>query len=75
MLTMCHWSPDELSPWAVAQPIAEQGYRVLALAEGIAPETLEPTKVPPEPANLTLLEFVGMIDPLRPGAQSVFSPQ
>ena len=49
--------------------MAEQGYRVLALAEGLAPKALSPRQVPPEPTQLTLLGFVGMIDPLRPGVK------
>jgi magnesium-transporting ATPase (P-type) len=69
VLTMCDLQPDAPSPWTIAQGMAEQGYRVLALAEGIAPIDLDPTKVPPEPSNLALLGFVGMIDPLRPSVQ------
>jgi Ca2+-transporting ATPase len=53
----------------MAQRMAEQGYRVLAIAEGVMATDLEPTTVPSEPANLTLLGFVGMIDPLRPGVK------
>jgi magnesium-transporting ATPase (P-type) len=73
VLTMCDLQPDISSPWTIAQRMAEQGYRVLALAEGIAPADLDPTKVPPEPSNLTLLGFVGMIDPLRPGVQDAIA--
>jgi magnesium-transporting ATPase (P-type) len=73
VLTMCDLQPDAPSPWTIAQTMAEQGYRVLALAEGIAPIDLDPTKVPPEPSNLTLLGFVGMIDPLRPSVQQAIA--
>jgi magnesium-transporting ATPase (P-type) len=54
---------------AVADALAAQGYRVLALAEGPAPDNLDPSRTPSEPAGLTFLGFVGMIDPLRPGAR------
>jgi P-type Ca2+ transporter type 2C len=52
-----------------AAAMAGCGYRVLALAEGTAPADLDATQVPPEPAGLTFLGFVGMIDPLRPGVR------
>ena len=67
ILTMCNISQRSPCPWTIAQSMTEKGYRVLALAEGVAPKELESTKVPPPPSNLTLLGFVGMIDPLRPG--------
>ena len=73
VLTMCVLEPDAPDPWTIAQTMAEQGYRVLALAEGIAPGALDSTKVPPEPSNLTLLGFVGMLDPLRPGVSDAIS--
>jgi magnesium-transporting ATPase (P-type) len=53
--------------------MAEQGYRVLAIAEGIISSGLEPTTIPAEPDNLTLLGFVGMLDPLRPGVRPAIS--
>ncbi len=53
----------------LASDMARQGYRVLAVAEGPAPEGLTDTEVPPQPAALQLLGLVGMIDPLRPGAR------
>ena len=51
----------------MAVEMAESGYRVLALAEGPAPEGLNGSTAPPEPAGLTCLGLVGMIDPLREG--------
>ena len=73
VLTMCAAQPDGLSPWTIAQRLAEQGHRVLALAEGVVSADLDPTTVPPEPSNLTLLGFVGMIDPLRPGVKGAIA--
>jgi Ca2+-transporting ATPase len=73
VLSMCAMQPDLPSPWTIAQDLAEQGYRVLALAEGIVSSQLEPTNVPPAPTNLDLLGFVGMIDPLRPGVKGAIA--
>ena len=73
VLTMCTLPFRSPCPWTIAQSMAKQGYRVLALAEGITPAELEPTQVPPEPSNLTLLGFVGMIDPLRPGVREAIA--
>jgi magnesium-transporting ATPase (P-type) len=38
---------------ALAEALAEQGYRVLALAEGPAPSTLDPSRTPTEPDGLS----------------------
>ncbi|NJO72610.1 MAG: HAD-IC family P-type ATPase [Leptolyngbyaceae cyanobacterium RM1_406_9] len=65
VLQMCDGSPKVPSPGAIAQRLAEQGYRVLAFAEGMAAADLDAATVPPEPAHLHFLGFVGMIDPLR----------
>lgn len=54
---------------AMATGMAEQGFRVLALADGVLPASVADQAVPPPPANLRFLGFVGMIDPLRPGAK------
>jgi magnesium-transporting ATPase (P-type) len=70
VLAMCA-SPQTLtSSSLMAQRMAEQGHRVLALAQGLAPHDLNPAKVPGEPSQLRLLGFVGMIDPLRPGVKA-----
>lgn len=51
---------------AMASEMTQQGYRVLALAEGEFSASLTQEETPPEPKGLTILGFVGMIDPLRP---------
>jgi Ca2+-transporting ATPase len=71
VLAMCNWADesDRQRQLALASEMASQGYRVLALAEGPAPAHLDTRQTPPEPTGLTLLGFVGMIDPLRPGVR------
>ncbi|MDP1798922.1 MAG: HAD-IC family P-type ATPase, partial [Planctomycetaceae bacterium] len=49
--------------------MAARGLRVLAVASGQLAEAPHPEDVPPQPTNLTLLGFLGMIDPLRGGAR------
>jgi Ca2+-transporting ATPase len=51
---------------AMAKEMAEDGYRVLAVADGPAPADLGAADAPPTPAELTCTGLVGMIDPLRP---------
>ncbi|MCS6915698.1 MAG: HAD-IC family P-type ATPase [Myxococcota bacterium] len=71
VLGLCAW-PSEATLAAAQQEasdLAARGFRVLALAEGPAPQGLGPAEVPPEPSGLSLLGFVGMIDPLRPGVR------
>ncbi|HUE73590.1 MAG TPA: HAD-IC family P-type ATPase [Pirellulaceae bacterium] len=53
----------------LALGMAARGLRVLAVARGQLAETLHPEDVPPQPKNLTLLGFLGMIDPLRAGVR------
>ncbi len=53
----------------MAQEMAREGYRVLAVADGPAPSGLGKDEVPPTPAGLRCLGLVGMIDPLRAGAR------
>jgi magnesium-transporting ATPase (P-type) len=74
VLPMCNLQTDDPhSPWIKAQHMAEEGYRVLALAEGQVPQTVDSRTVPPEPTNLTLLGLIGMIDPLRPGVKAAIA--
>lgn len=72
VLKMCRWS-DTDEPTRVllemAESMAAQGYRVLGLADGPAPDDLTPNATPPQPENLEFRGFVGMIDPLRPGVR------
>ena len=53
----------------MAESMAEQGYRVLGLAQGKAPDSVDSSQAPSEPSGLSFLGFVGMIDPLRPGVR------
>ena len=77
VLEMCDWtareaeSPDSLI--GAAETLAHQGCRVLALADGTAPEASGPAETPAEPAALNFLGFVGMIDPLRAGAKEAIA--
>lgn len=72
VLAMCNESVcsnfDRLQLEAMATSMAERGYRVLALADGTLPDAIAAEDVPPVPQRLRFLGFVGMIDPLRPGA-------
>ncbi|MDZ4779710.1 MAG: HAD-IC family P-type ATPase [Planctomycetia bacterium] len=49
--------------------MAARGLRVLAVAAGRLTGELRAENVPPQPANLTLLGLLGMLDPLRAGAR------
>lgn len=65
---MCRDGADETDRrLAMAEAMARQGYRVLALAEGAVEGKLDPAELPPEPEQLTFLGLAAMIDPLRPG--------
>jgi magnesium-transporting ATPase (P-type) len=67
VLDMCGHLPDRAELEALALEMAGRGLRVLALADGEADDRAESVHAPPEPSGLTLLGFVGMIDPLRAG--------
>jgi len=68
VLTMLEPAAHDLEALrSTAHEMADNGYRVLAMATGEAPAGLDEHAVPPEPAGLTCLGLVGMIDPLRPG--------
>jgi magnesium-transporting ATPase (P-type) len=53
----------------MAESMAERGYRVLGLAQGKAPDSVNSSQAPSDPSGLSFLGFVGMIDPLRPGVR------
>jgi len=50
-----------------ANLMAERGFRVLALAQGIVSSEVPPSVSPELPPNLEFLGLIGMLDPLRPG--------
>ncbi len=52
-----------------ALDMAKRGLRVIAVATGRLQQVMSPADVPSRPANLELLGFLGMIDPLRSGAR------
>ena len=54
---------------SIAVEIAQQGYRVLALADATLDHPLAPSDIPPTPHDLRFLGYVAMIDPLRPGVR------
>ncbi|RMF41962.1 MAG: cation-transporting P-type ATPase, partial [Planctomycetota bacterium] len=60
---------DRASLEESARQLAEQGYRVLALAQRILPHSISSQQAPPPPEDLEFLGFVAMIDPLRSGAK------
>jgi P-type Ca2+ transporter type 2C len=68
-LEMCGEPDRKAERLKQAESMAARGYRVLALAEGDAPDGLTSDHAPPEPTELRFLGFVGMIDPLRPGVR------
>lgn len=70
VLAMCTGSDDEKQHWkAQSIALAENGYRIIALAERTYAQAPDPNALPLEPEELTFLGFVGMIDPLRSGVQ------
>lgn len=72
VLDMCgdqRTGPERARLDRVAFAMAARGLRVLAVAQGELSEAPKPDEVPPQPTNLTLLGFLGMIDPLRAGAR------
>ena len=70
ILDMCEWNdePERRDTLlALGEEMAKNGYRVLALAEGVAASSFDPDQPPEEPEGLRCLGLAGMIDPLRAG--------
>lgn len=69
ILAMCPGADRSSLMETGALEMAARGLRVLALAEGPGTSGADPSRSPEEPAGLTFLGFVGLNDPLRPGAR------
>ena len=72
VLAMCDGQDGSVTrqEWqGMAESMAERGYRVLGLAHGKAPDSVDSSEAPSDPSGLTFLGFAGMIDPLRPGVR------
>jgi magnesium-transporting ATPase (P-type) len=54
----------------IAIHMAEQGLRVIAVAQGEMNPAAASSDIPPRPNDLRWLGFLGMIDPLRPDARA-----
>lgn len=73
VLKMCCSQTNTAAAAITAHQLAKEGYRVLALAEDTTTGALDSASVPVEPTDLTLLGFVGMIDPLRSGVREAIA--
>ena len=77
VLEMCTEASTGDVSWAELQQqateMAHEGYRVLAVAEGTLEASEELGQPPSEPAGLTFLGFLGMMDPLRSGVEEAIA--
>jgi Ca2+-transporting ATPase len=76
VLAMCSVSESAENRAAIDQTairMAEQGLRVIAVAQGDVDQPLASSDIPPRPSDLRWLGFLGMIDPLRPDAKGAVS--
>ncbi|AGB17537.1 P-type ATPase, translocating [Halovivax ruber XH-70] len=72
VLEMCEDARPDASLTALeaeAEAMAKEGYRVLAVAERTLEERVDTEGPPDEPDELTFLGFLGLMDPLRSGAE------
>lgn len=75
ILSMCT-APDPATRLRWERTVVEmagRGLRVLALARGESADVPDDEASAPNPQGLRLLGFVGMIDPLRPGARQAIA--
>jgi Ca2+-transporting ATPase len=73
ILAMCEASSSSQDRSRIEQmavQMAEQGLRVIAVAQGEIDQPLSSSDVPPAPDRLRWLGFLGMMDPLRPDARN-----
>ncbi len=71
VMGMCVGSEKERAAWrGRAEEMAGRGMRVLAFARGEMERTVREEETAEEPSGLRLAGMVGMIDPLRPGAEA-----
>lgn len=76
VLAMCTVSQSAEERAAMDQTairMAEQGLRVIAVAQGDVDQPVASSDLPPRPSNLRWLGFLGMIDPLRADAKGAVS--
>ncbi len=70
LLQMCQLPADQTARLNdLSESLAAEGFRVLALAAGDVADDFDPDGETVDPSGLTLLGFVGMVDPLRPGVK------
>jgi magnesium-transporting ATPase (P-type) len=71
VLDMCRLEPRaRVSAQRAAEQMAARGLRVIALASGEFPGTLDRSRTLVEPTGLEFAGLVGLIDPLRPGVRA-----
>jgi magnesium-transporting ATPase (P-type) len=70
MCSLTKGSDERAAIDRIAIKLAEQGLRVIAVAQGDVQESISSDDAPPRPSGLKWLGFLGMIDPLRSDARA-----